>query len=128
MSRKKLVSICLASVVVFAVATALAAAVKVELMPYPEDEPLEPGASGHAMLNHAEGSDKTIVQVNCMGLKPEATYTVLLKGPEDYHAIGTFETRKNGTGNLNVHLDGDHCGHLPVAVNNQDNQTVLLSK
>ena len=42
------------------------------------------------------------------------------------YVIGTFTTRKNGSGNLHVFLEGDRSGHVPVAVNNAANQTVLL--
>jgi len=126
MLRKKQVLMCLAAAVLCLAGIALAKAVKVELEPYPAAAPLEPDASGHAVLNYAKGQDKTIVQVNCWGLMPAAEYTVYLNDGA-FYAIGTFTTRKNGSGNLHVSLDGDASGHLPVAVNNAANATVLLS-
>ena len=106
-----------------------AAAVKVALVPY--DNPViglaEPDASGHAILNYAKGADKTEVQVNCWGLMPDSEYTVYLKAAT-WHPVGTFTTRKNGSGNLHAKLPGDHSGHLPVAVNNTDGYTVLMSE
>ena len=108
---------------------ALAKAVKVDLLPYPDD-PIEPDASGRAVLNYAKGADKTEVQINCRGLMSETEYTVYLYDVEnaDFYSIGTFTTRKNGTGNFHTKLDGDRSGELPVAVNNPANQTVLLGQ
>ena len=106
---------------------ALAAAVKVALVPYayPDADPTEPDASGHAVLNYAKGADKTEVQINCWDLTPGEEYTVYLNDG-GYYDIGTFTTRKNGSGNLHVSLDGDHSASLLVAVNNAGNSTVLL--
>ena len=125
MLRRSLMLISLAVFVLAGAGIALAAAVKVDLLPYPVANPIEPDASGRAVLNYAKGSDKTVAQVNCWGLTPESEYMVYLKDG-GWYAIGTFTTRKNGSGNLHVFLEGDHSGHLPVAVNNAANQTVLL--
>ncbi|HUW20513.1 MAG TPA: hypothetical protein VMW16_14545 [Sedimentisphaerales bacterium] len=128
MSGKKVGLICVVSVVLLAAAVALAAAVKVELLPCPAENPIEPNASGHAILNYAQGRDKTMVEINCWGLKADMNYTAHLKAPEGFHSIGMFTTRKNGSGNLNVDLEGDHSAHLPVAINNDANETVLRSR
>lgn len=106
---------------------ALSKAVKMELAPYPATSPIEPGASGHAILNYAKGADGTEIQVNCWGLTPDTTYTVYLK-PAAYLAIGTFTTKKNGSGNFHIRLDGDQSVTLAVAVNNPGGSTVLHSK
>jgi len=97
----------------------------VELMPYayPGAEPTEPDASGQAVLNYAEGADKTEIQVNCSGLTPGAEYTVYIGSP--WEVIGTFVARNNGTGNLHARPDGDQSERLPVAVNT-GGATVLL--
>jgi len=124
MLRKKALLICLAAVVLCVAGIALAAAVKVDLLPFPAADPLEPDASGKAVLNYAKGADKTEIQVNCAGLTPGAEYTVYIGSP--WEVIGTFVARKNGTGNLHARPDGDQSGRLPVAVNNAANQTVLL--
>ena len=124
MLRKKELLICLAAVVLCVAGIALAAAVKVDLLPYPPAAPQEPDASGQAVLNYAKGADKTEIQVNCAGLTPGAEYTVYIGTP--WEVIGTFVARKNGTGNLHARPDGDQSGRLPVAVNNAANQTVLL--
>jgi len=124
MLRKKALLICLAAVVLCVAGIALAAAVKVELLPYPAADPLEPDAAGKAVLNYAKGADKTEIQVNCSGLTPGEEYTVYIGSP--WEVIGTFVARKNGTGNLHARPDGDQSGRLPVAVNNSANATVLL--
>jgi len=126
MLRKKNVLICLAAVVLCVAGIALAAAVKVELMPYayPGAEPIEPDASGQAVLNYAKGADKTEIQVNCRGLTPGEEYTVYIGSP--WEVIGTFIARKNGSGNLHARPDGDQSGRLPVAVNKGLYTTVLL--
>ena len=126
MSHRKLAPVYLAAlVVIFAVGIALAGAVKVDLMPYPPADPIDEDASGHAILNYAKGADRTEVQLNCKGLEPQTEYTVYLN-EGGWNAIGTFTTRKNGTGNFHVKLEGDHSGASQVAVNNPGNLTVLL--
>ena len=125
MLRKKALLVCLAAVVLCVAGVALAKAVKVELLPCPAAAPLEPDASGKAMLNYAKGADKTEIQVNCSGLTPGEEYTVYIGSP--WEVIGTFVARNNGTGNLHARPGGDQSGRLPVAVNNSANQTVLLS-
>ena len=68
MSKKKVVSICFAVMIVSVTGIALAMALKVALTPY--DAPPEwrmPGASGHALLQYTS-EDKTEVEVNCNGL------------------------------------------------------------
>ena len=129
MLRKQFILICLGVVVLSVAGIALAAAVKVALVPYahPGNDPTEPDASGHAILNYAKGADKTEVQVNCKGLSQEGEYTVYLK-PSGWLAIGTFTLRKNGTGNLHVSLEGDLSGAMPVAVNYGLYDTVLISE
>ena len=126
MLRKKALLICLAAVVLCVAGIALAAAVKVELLPYPAAAPLEPDASGQAVLNYAKGADKTEIQVNCAGLTPGEGYTVYIGSP--WEVIGTFVARKNGSGNLHARPDGDQSGRLPVAVNKGLYTTVLLSQ
>jgi hypothetical protein len=102
---------------------ALAKAVKVDLLPYGS---LEPFASGQAVLNYAKGADNTEVQVNCWDLTPGTEYTVYLRDG-GWYSIGTFVTRRNGSGNLHVRLPGDVSGNLSVAVNNTVlNATVLI--
>ena len=127
MLGKKVGLICLVGVILCGTGIALAAAVKVELAPYPAASPIEPQASGRMVLNYAKGADKTVVQLNCWGLMPESEYTVYLSPDSGitWENIGTFTTRKNGTGNLHVALPGDRSGDLP-AVNNAANETVLL--
>ena len=126
MLSKKRVLILFATILVCVAGLALAKAVKVELMPYPAAAPLEPDASGHAILNYAKGQDKTIVQVNCWDLKPDTEYTVYLNDG-GFYVIGNFTTRKNGSGNLHVSIAGDVSADLPVAVNDTAlNATVLL--
>ena len=128
MLSKKRVLILFATILVCVAGLALAKAVKVELMPYPPAAPLDPNASGHAILNYAKGQDKTIVQVNCWNLKPETGYTVYLSNG-GFYSIGDFTTRKNGSGNLHVSLEGDVSADLPVAVNDTaSNLTVLLGQ
>jgi hypothetical protein len=105
---------------------ALAVAVKVELMPYPSADPMEPDATGRAVLNYVKGADKTEVQVNCWGLMADKEYTVLLMVPAGFHPIGSFTTDDEGEGHLHAKLPVDHSMHLPVAVNNDMDQTVLL--
>jgi len=127
---KKMSLMFLAAVILCGTGIALAAAVKVYLTPYPATSPIEPDASGKVVLNYAKGADKTEVQVNCWGLIPEATYAVWLSpdGGTSYHQIGSFTTDEDGDGNLHARLSGDHSGHLPAAVNNADNLTVLLGQ
>jgi len=107
----------------------LSKAVKAELEPFPWDDPIEEGASGHAILNYAQGVDMTEVQVNCWGLMPNIEYTVRLgtKG-SPWQIIGSFTTRKNGSGNLHVRVDGDRSGVPNVAVNYTPGACVLMSR
>ena len=126
MLRRRILLLCLGAVVFTAAAVALAAAVKVQLMPFPPADPIEPDACGRVVLNYAKDADKTEVQVNCWGLMGCEEYTVYLKAPGGFHPIGDFTTNKKGNGHLHAKLPGDHSAHLPVAVNNAMNQTVLL--
>jgi hypothetical protein len=127
MLRRGLLLVCVGAVVLGTAGVALAAAVKVKLMPYPAANPIEPNASGRAVLNYTKGSDKTIVQVNCWGLMPNSEYTVWLSpSPGNFHVVGSFVTDYYGEGHLHAFLPGDHSGHVPVAVNNAANMTVLL--
>ena len=126
---KKLATFCLIATVLCASGIAVAAAVKIALVPYPAAPGVaEPDASGQTILNYAKGKDKTEVQVNCWGLTPGTEYVVYAK-PGGWQAIGSFTARKNGSGNVHVRLDGDFSGALPVAVNNAAlNATVLISE
>lgn len=123
MLRKKALLICLAAVVLCVAGIALAKAVKVDLLP---TDPLEPDASGKAVLNYAKGEDKTEIQVNCSGLTPGEEYTVWIGtvgGP--WMNVGTFVARKNGTGNLHARPAGD-LSELTVGVNKDVWHNVLL--
>ena len=125
--RKKSALICLVALLAIP-GIALAAAVKVQLAPWAPNGPIEPDASGKANLNYAKGADKTIVQVNCWALMPEAEYTVYLSPdfPAEWNMIGTFTTDAEGEGHLHVFLPGDQSHPEAVAVNNAANSTVLL--
>jgi len=127
MLRKRALLICIGAVVLCAAGIALAAAVKVTLEPFPAGSPIEPGASGQAVLNYAKGADKTEVQVNCKGLKPDSDYVVYLKTGGTFDLIGKFITNSKGNGHLHASLAGDRSADLPVAVNNRAGATVLLS-
>ena len=69
-------------------------------------------ASGRAILNDAEGADKTEIQVTCWGLKPRAKYRVLLSectdATPDYIKLGTLTTDKSGNGALHAHVEGTY--------------------
>ncbi len=126
MLRKNRAIMCVATVVLCVATVALAKAVRVELKPYPEEAPAEPGASGYAVLNYAKGADKTVVEVNCRGLMAETEYKVYLEKDEDFYEIGSFTTRRNGSGNLHVELETDVSVDMPVAVNNAESDTTVL--
>ena len=128
MRRKNIILICLVAFVLATAGIAFAKAVKVILEPYAYagEDPIEPDASGRAMLNHAKGKDKTEVQVNCWGLVAEAEYTVYLKPGGAWKAVGTFTADEEGEGHLHARLPGNESASLPVAVNNDQNKTVLL--
>ena len=127
MLRKSNLLIYLTTVVLCVAGIALAKAIKVDLTPYGS---VEPNASGHAVLNYAKGADKTMVQMNCWDLTSNTKYTVYLFYDDgsgvDWYTIGTFTTRKNGSGNLHVFLEGHTSGDVAVAVNNPSDETVLL--
>ena len=125
MSKTKVLMICVGAIVICLAGVALAKAVKVDLEPYPTAGPIEPGAFGKAVLNYAKGADETQIQINCWGLLAETTYKVYLK-PAGWELIGTFTTRRNGTGNFHIALECDRSYDLPVAINNPGNATVLL--
>jgi len=122
---KRFALLCL--VVTLLAGIALAGAVKIDLMPYPVGNPIEPDASGKAVLNYAEkGDGKTEVQVNCWGLVGEAEYTVYITDASGaYVPLCTFTTNKIGSGSCHGKIDGDLTGST-VAVNNSSNLTVLL--
>ena len=126
MLRKKQAIICIATIVLCVAAVVLAKAVKIELKPYPAEAPVEPGASGHAMLNYAKDADKTIVEVNCRGLTAETEYKVCLTKDDEFYEIGSFTTRKNGSGNFHVEIDTDASADVPVAINNANSDTTVL--
>ena len=126
MLRKNPAIMCVATVVLCVAAIALAKAVRIELKPYPEEAPAEPGASGHAVINYVKGADKTIVEVNCRGLMAETEYKVYLEKDEEFYEIGSFTTRGNGSGNLHVEIETDASADVPVAVNNAETDTTVL--
>jgi len=120
---KKFTILGMVAVLVLCAGMLTAAAVKFDLKPWGI---IFPGSSGHAILNYAQGAGTTEVQVNCWGL-PEDTYTIYLE-TAGFTSIGTFTTKKNGSGNFHIKLVGDHTlGVVAVAVNNSVG-TVLYSK
>jgi len=127
MLSKKMMWICIVAFVLAASGVAFAAAVKIALNPYPAAEPVDPDASGKAVLNWAKGKDKTEIQVNCWGLDPEAEYTVYIAPVEagPYTELGTFTTDESGEGSFHARVDGDVSGWV-VAVNDDAGETVLL--
>jgi hypothetical protein len=128
MSQKKLAFVFLLGIVLCVTGVAMAAAVKIELLPWEFSVAPEPDARGQAVLNYAKGKDKTIGQFNCWGLTPETDYDVYLFIDGSWENIGTFTTNKNGAGHLHAYGDGDHRGSLPIAINNAAlNATVLMS-
>jgi hypothetical protein len=126
MKVTKLVALAMALMVLGGAGTAMAKAVRVDLGPFPADDPVEPDAWGRAVLNYAKGAQKTIVQVNVWGLMPNATYTLYLfaEGP-GFHIGAHFMTDEEGEGHIHLAIPGNHSMHLPVAINNADNFTVL---
>lgn len=126
MLRKNPAIMCVATVVLCVAAIALAKAVRIELMPYPEEAPAEPGASGYAVLNYTNSADKTVVEVNCRGLTAETEYKVCLEKDEDFYEIGSFTTRRDGSGNLHVEIETDASADVPVAVKNAESDTTVL--
>lgn len=121
MLKKKNLLICLTALAFCIAGIALAKAVKVDLTP-PYQAPV-PYASGQAVLNYAQGADKTLVEVNCWDPTPGTEYAVYLSGS----LIGTFTTSRNGTGNLHVSLEGDTSEQPVVDVENYSGQIVLTN-
>ncbi|HUW55931.1 MAG TPA: hypothetical protein VMZ92_04800 [Planctomycetota bacterium] len=118
MLRKNVIWICLVAFVLATAGIAFAKAVKLELKPYPEAAPNEPGASGHAILNYSADDDVTQVQVNCWGLTPGTEYTVYVWQGGGPVSIGTFTAKKRGQGHLHVEMEGNTTGLLPIYVSN----------
>jgi|GEM_PF-3262261 len=116
MLRKSIIWVCLVSFVLATAGIAFAAAVKVILSPYPADDPIEPDATGRAVLNYAKGKDKTEVQVNCWGLTPNSDYRLWLY-LGGWKRVDVFTTDEDGEGHLHAKLSGDVSGATKVAVN-----------
>lgn len=113
-------------VVLVSVSTTYAAAVKLDLVK-PKHTNAPENASGRAILNHAKGSDKTIIQINCRDLYANIGYSVQLYDLEGgYALIGTIKAHKNGTGTLHTVLSGDHSA-CRVIVRRPDGNRVLRS-
>jgi len=115
---------------VVVVSMALAAAVKLDLVPY---DLLEPDASGKATVNIHKVTDKdkgTVANVNVQvqGLVPAGVYTVHMGTP--FTEIGTITANKKGKGHLHVNFTNDSlpdCDYTVIAVNNAGNFTVLMN-
>ena len=126
MLRKKALLICLAAVVLCVAGIALAKAVKVDLQnpaALPADDP-DAGATGRAVLNYAKGADKTVVQINCQGLSPGATYVAGIIGggrfPDKYIAL------PNGKLVIHATMTGDISGKRVVVIREAPGPVYIL--
>ena len=109
------------AVLVLCAGLLMAAAVKFDLQPYGVQA--IPGSYGQAVLNYAQGADKTEIQVNCWGLTAGTEYKVYYGMP--WVMVGTFTAKKNGTGNFHTWVAGDASGSTWVRVNNPNGFSVL---
>jgi hypothetical protein len=126
MMRRKIALVCLAAVILCGTGIVLAKAVKVQLLPFPADDPAEPDASGRAVLNYAKGADKTEIQVNCWGLTPNSDYTLWISADGNtFVQVGAFTADEYGDGCVHARVQGDVSGYT-VAVNAAGGGTVLL--
>jgi len=124
---KKLVILGMALVLAIGAGMLMAKAVKLNLKPWDGDGGnYEPNAYGQAILNYAKGADKTEIQVNCWGLKPNTEYFVWLE-TSGWMNIGKFVTLKNGSGQFHYKAEGD-VSLSQVTINSPIYDTVLYSK
>lgn len=108
---------------------AMAGADVQKLVPYPEAGPIDPDASGKAVLNQPKGAVCFQVTVSAKNLEPETVYTVHIKGLiSGWQVIGTFETNKNGNGHFHMNYREDPPEPGAVAINNPDGKTVLIDE
>jgi len=126
MLRRRNILTCLAVVAVWSAGAALGKAVRQDLTSaHPESR-----AGGHAILNCAEGADKTNIQVNCWGLEPTTVYTVLIYDDDEeagtYDLIGAFTTTKNGKGHWHGCVEGDVSSWFAVVLKDEDTTVQLL--
>jgi hypothetical protein len=132
MKKLLILSLVLLMIVGFGTA-ALAKADKQTLVPYPFTAPIEPDASGKAVVNDSMGNVVLEITVSARGLIPGEVYTVYLgKSGGPYFLLDTFTAKKNGKGNFHVNLLAD--GALPdlecvnIMVNNSAGYTMLVDE
>lgn len=103
---KKYIPLIVALALVSFATTGIAATADVQkLIPYPFDEPLEPDASGKAIVNWPRGAVMLQITVSVRGLEPKTTYQVKScpsSKPHKWTEIDTFKTNKAGNGHWHM--------------------------
>lgn len=110
---------------------ALAKADVQKLVPFPSDAPVDPDASGKAVVNEPKGKVVLQVTVSAKGLEPSAVYTVYLYNAPDFVAVGVFTTNEDGEGAFHRNYkvgEADIPDPGSVLVNNPGNLTVLADE
>ena len=120
---KKNIVICIMAIVLCVGGIALAKAVKLNLVPVNHSP--DPDGFGRAVLNYAEGEDKTIIQVNCWGLTPGNGYGVNLAN--GMGSAGGAVASANGTITIHGEQEGDQSGCIVRIKNRTQNRPALRS-
>jgi len=108
------------------VVPALAKADRQELVPYQPFGPIDPDASGKAIINRPKGDVVLVITVSVKGLEPEKSYLVksFSSWNVDFTDIGTLITNKNGNGHFHINFrEGDTLppiGHIYINVDTDD--------
>jgi len=132
--KKYMVLIAIVVLVSFAMSgIALAKADVQKLVPYTPHGPIDPDASGKAIVNCPKGDVVLVITVSVKGLDPNTEYQVkscTSLADADWKLIGTFTTNKNGNGHFHINFRaGDvlpPTGH--IYINTGPGQTVLMDE
>ena len=118
----------LASLAISGIALAGADVQKLVPYAYTGADPIDPDASGKAVLNQPSGKVCFQLTVSAKGLEPETEYTIYIWDGEDWQTIDTFVTNKNGNGHFHKNWREAPPNPGNVAINNTNNWTVLADE
>jgi len=120
MSHIKVAVICFVAAVLLSNSPACAGAVTVELKPLTKSNELQP--AGHLLINYIEQRNRTIMQVDCWGLKAATSYSVWgMDQKGTCKKIDTFTTNGTGSGNVN-HASSGKFKYAKILVNSGDDK------
>jgi len=105
---KKLIILAISIMMILSLSSIVMAKADVQtLLPFPTANPIEPDASGKAIVNTSKGDVVLEITVSVKGLKAGEDYTVWLGEGGEWESIGDFTTNANGNGHFHRNIRED---------------------